>query len=67
MDFMVGLKARYHGGTIPIVGVPWSQALKGVLSSVSHVLNKPMNGLAAEAKEKSAPTDECAVPKEATS
>jgi hypothetical protein len=50
-DFMVGLKARYHGGTIPLVGVPWSQALKGVLSCVSHVLNKPMTELAAEAQD----------------
>jgi hypothetical protein len=44
-DFMVGLKARYHGGTIPLVGVPWSQALKGVLSCVSHALKKPMTEL----------------------
>jgi len=66
-DFMVGLKARYHGGIIPIVGVPWSQALKGVLSCVSHVMNKPMNELPAEAKEKSAPTDQSAVAKEAPS
>lgn len=29
-DFMVSLKARYDGGTIPLVGVPWSEALKGV-------------------------------------
>lgn len=50
-DFMVGLKARYHGGIIPIVGVPWSQALKGVLSCVSHVMNKAVNELAAEAED----------------
>lgn len=45
-DFMLALKARYHGGTIPIVGVPWSQALKGVLSSVLHVLKQPMAEIA---------------------
>lgn len=47
MDFMVALKARYHGGTIPLVGVPWSQALKGVSSCVSHVLNKSVTELGA--------------------
>jgi hypothetical protein len=66
-DFMVGLKARYHGGIIPIVGVPWSQTLKGVLSCVSHVMNKPMNELAAEAKDTTALTDESAVAKQAPS
>jgi hypothetical protein len=66
-DFMVGLKARYHGGTIPIVGVPWSQALKGVLSCVSHVLNKPVTELAEEAQDKSNRTDQSAVAKQAPS
>jgi hypothetical protein len=37
-DFMVSLKARYHGGTFPLFGVPWSQLLKGVLSNVSRTL-----------------------------
>jgi hypothetical protein len=59
-DFMVGLKARYHGGTIPIVGVPWSQALKGVLSCVSYVLNKPMTELAVETQDKEAMPDQSA-------
>ncbi|SFN19060.1 hypothetical protein SAMN05216573_109114 [Bradyrhizobium sp. Rc3b] len=57
-DFMVSLKARYHGGTIPIVGVPWSQALKGVLSSVSHILKKPMTELAAEKQDGKTATDQ---------
>jgi hypothetical protein len=57
-DFMVGLKARYHGGTIPLVNVPWSQALKGVLSCVSHVLNKPMTERAAQAQDKNAARDQ---------
>jgi hypothetical protein len=50
-DFMVSLKARYHGGTIPLVGVPWSEALKGVLSCVSKVMKTPVLELAAQAKE----------------
>jgi hypothetical protein len=48
---MVSLKARYHGGTIPLVGVPWSEALKGVLSCVSKVMKTPVMELAAPAKE----------------
>jgi hypothetical protein len=39
-DFMLSLKARYHGGTIPPFGVPWSKVLKGVLSRVSYALKK---------------------------
>jgi hypothetical protein len=50
-DFMVSLKARYHGGTIPLVGVPWSEALKGVLSCVSHALKTPMAELSGRVKE----------------
>jgi hypothetical protein len=64
---MVGLKARYHGGIIPIVGVPWSEALKGVLSCVSRMMKKPMNELAAEAKDKAAATVQSAVAKEVPS
>lgn len=50
-DFMVSLKARYHGGTIPLVGMPWSQALKGVLSCVSKALKSPVAELAAQAQK----------------
>lgn len=56
-DFMLSLKARYHGGTIPLVGVPWSQALKGVLSSVSHVLKKPIAEPTAEKQDEKASPD----------
>lgn len=31
-DFMLSMKARYHGGVIPVVGVPWSKVLAGVSS-----------------------------------
>jgi hypothetical protein len=36
----VSLKARYHGGTIPLFGVPWSKVLDGVLSCASDVLKR---------------------------
>jgi hypothetical protein len=39
-DFMLSLKARYHGGTIPLFGVPWSKVLDGVLSCASDVLKR---------------------------
>ena len=39
-DFMLSLKARYHGGTIPLFGVPWSKVLDGVLSCASNVLKR---------------------------
>jgi hypothetical protein len=39
-DFMLSLKARYHGGTIPLFGVPWSNVLDGVLSCASDVLKR---------------------------
>ncbi|MEY9405517.1 hypothetical protein ABIF79_011956 [Bradyrhizobium japonicum] len=54
-DFMLSLKARYHGGTIPIVGVAWSKALKGVLSCVSHVLKQKVSDLAGPKKETTTP------------
>lgn len=57
-DFMVSLKARYHGGTIPLVGVPWSQALKGVLSCVSHALKTPMAETVSEMQNGNANPDQ---------
>lgn len=53
-DFMVSLKARYHGGTIPFVNVPWSKVLQGVLSCAAQVLKTPMTELAAQAQKKDA-------------
>ena len=57
-DFMVSLKARYHGGTIPLFGIPWSQALKGVLSCVSKVLKTPVAETAADAQNKLASAEQ---------
>jgi hypothetical protein len=47
-DFMLSLKARYHGGTMPFANVPWSEILKGVGSTVSKVLKTPMAEQAAQ-------------------
>jgi|SRR6185312_6435183 len=54
-DFMLSLKARYHGGTFPLFGVPWSQLLKGVLSNVSRTLKTPMAEMAPENQATNAP------------
>jgi len=51
-DFMVSLKARYHGGTIPLFGIPWSKVLKGVLSRATYALKK---GAAEPANKKDEP------------
>ena len=57
-DFMVSLKARYHGGTIPPFGVPWSQILKGVLSNISRTLKTPLTEIAQQSTtQDGTPTD----------
>ena len=38
-DFMLSMKARYHGSMIPLVGIPWSKVINGVLSIASSALN----------------------------
>jgi hypothetical protein len=53
-DFMLSLKARYHGGTIPLLGVPWSKVLHGVLSCASNALKRNTSDLA-EAKQETIP------------
>jgi hypothetical protein len=52
---MLSLKARYHGGTIPLLGVPWSKVLNGVLSCASDVLKRKTSDDLADPKQETLP------------